>query len=359
MSQKKLLIVSTGGDCPGINAVIRAIVKSAREHDEWTLLGSEEGHKGLMADPPVLLPLNPSNVAGIHVKGGTILKTTNQADPLAWPTRQSNGSILPQDITPQLAARMKALEIDATVAIGGDGTQRVSLALAKHAINVVGIPKTIDNDLSATSYTFGFQTAVQTAVDAFDKLVTTAESHNRTMIMEVMGRDTGWIALHTAIAGGAEVCLIPEIPYTLQSVRAAIERRYQNGRGFANVVIAEGAKPIEPTKDPSSHRSVAYELAEQLKDLGLQADLRETVLGHIQRGGSPIAFDRVLATQFGVKAFDMIQEGRFGRMVSLVGDSVEDVSLEEAVSSYRHIDTNNYLVEVAHKIGISFGAPTT
>ena len=356
---KKLLIVSTGGDCPGINAVIRAIVKSARHSNEWTILGSEEGHKGLMAEPAVLLSLEPSSVAGIHVKGGTILRTTNQADPLDWPVRQSDGSILRKDITPQIAARIKELKIDATIAIGGDGTQRVSLALAKQGIKVVGVPKTIDNDLSATRYTFGFQTAVQTAVDAFDKLVSTAESHNRTMIMEVMGRDAGWIALYTAIAGGAEVCLIPEIPYDLKSVRTAVERRYKNGRGFANIVIAEGARSLLPEKDKKSHRSVAYQLAEQLRSTGLKAEIRETVLGHIQRGGSPIAFDRVLATQFGVKAFDMVQEEHFGRMVSLSGDGINDVSLEEAVSSYRYVDTSSYLVEVARKIGVSFGTPTS
>lgn len=358
--RKKLLVVSTGGDCPGINAVIRALVKAAQHDSSWELLGSKEGHNGLMQKPPQLLSLTPSTVAGIHVKGGTILQTTNQADPLHWPTKARDGSTQYEDITPQVVKRLKELHINAVVAIGGDGTQKVSLALAQQGVAVVGVPKTIDNDLSATQYTFGFQTAVQTAVDAFDKLVSTAESHNRTMIMEVMGRDAGWIALHTAIGGGAEVCLIPEIPYDLRQVQAAIEKRYKNGQGFANIVIAEGAKPLlKDTKRaalrPSAERSVAYQLAAELRALGLQAELRETVLGHIQRGGTPIAFDRILATQFGVKAFDMVQQGHFGRMVSFSGSSIEEVSLEAAVSAYRYVNTQDYLVEVARKIGISFG----
>ena len=356
MTQKKLLVVSTGGDCPGINAVIRALVKSAQQDPSWLILGSYEGYNGLMSEPPHLLELRSEDVAGIHVKGGTILQTTNKQDPLHFPVQQADKSVVYEDVTPQLVARLKSLKIDTVVAIGGDGTQRVSLRLAEQGIKVVGVPKTIDNDLSATQYTFGFQTAVQTAVDCFDRLVSTAESHNRTMIMEVMGRDAGWIALHTAIGGGAEVCLIPEIPYDITYVKEAIEARYTNGHGFANIVIAEGARSLTAsTSSTPEHRSVAYALAQELRSTGLEIEIRETVLGHIQRGGSPIAFDRILATQFGVKAFEMAQKERTGYMVSFSGSSIEEVSLREAASAYRYVDPADYLIEVARKTGISFG----
>ena len=353
---KKLLIVTAGGDCPGINAVIRAMVKAAAPKGEWTLLGSKEGYNGLMNNPPELLELTPQQVAGIHVKGGTLLKTTNRADPLNWLDEKSPKKR--KNITPLIVQRMKDLGIDALCAIGGDGTQRVSQHLHELGAPVVGVPKTIDNDLSATQYTFGFQTAVQTAVEAFDRLVSTADSHNRTMIMEVMGRDAGWIALYTAVAGGAEVCLIPELPYKLSAVRAAIERRYHKGQGFANIVIAEGAQPAKESSVAISahppHFSAAYRLANDLRHLGIQPEIRETVLGHIQRGGTPIAFDRVLATQLGVRAFELIASGHFGHMVSFKNGSIGEVTLGEAVAAYRYIDTQSYLLGVARKIGICF-----
>ena len=358
MPEKKVVILSTGGDCPGINAVIRGFVKSAYHDSSWKLLGSYEGYDGLMEEPPRLLSLNPSSVAGIHVKGGTILQTTNRADPLNFPTKKADQTIEYQDITPRIVKRIKELGVHAIIAIGGDGTQKVSWRLAQQGINIIGVPKTIDNDLSATQYTFGFQTAVQTAVDCFDKLVSTAESHNRSMIMEVMGRDAGWIALHTAIGGGAEVCLIPEIPYHISAVKSAIHKRYTNSRGFANIVIAEGAKPASSSpyvSDTPSFRSVAYRLSDQLRAEGLTAEIRETVLGHIQRGGTPIAFDRILATQFGVKALEMLEDENFGHMVSFSGKSIEAVSLQDAISAYRYVNPKDYLVEVAKKVGISFG----
>ena len=354
MAKKKLLLTSTGGDCPGINAVIRAVVRSASP--DWTILGSIKGYDGLMHEPPILLPLSSETVAGIHVKGGTILQTTNRADPLHWPVQKSDGTITHKDITGQLAERLRQQDIDALIVIGGDGSQKVAWQLAKKGVSVIGVPKTIDNDLSATHATFGFQTAVQTAVDCFDKLVSTAASHNRTMIMEVMGRDAGWIALHTAIAGGADVCLIPEIPYDIAEVQRVIEKRYQGTNGFANVVIAEGAKPAkshEKTAEPAA--SPAYQLSKALHNRNLSAEIRETVLGHIQRGGSPVAFDRILATQFGVKAVEMIEKEQFGQMVSFSGYAIEAVPLEAAISAYKYVDPKNYLVETAKKTGISFG----
>jgi 6-phosphofructokinase 1 len=226
------------------------------------------------------------------------------------------------------------------------------------------VPKTIDNDLAATDVTFGFHTALQIATDSFDKLVTTAESHHRVMIMEVMGRDAGWIALHTAIAGGAEICLIPEIPYDITKITRRINLRYKKGRGFVNIVVAEGAKAKEGTitsrqgEKGSEHvrlGGVAYQLSKQLKDAGCKAEIRETVLGHVQRGGSPIAFDRVLASLLGVKAFEMALDNEFGKMVSFKNNAFTSVTLEEATRDHRIVDKDSWLVHAAKGLSISFG----
>ncbi|HEY5690793.1 MAG TPA: ATP-dependent 6-phosphofructokinase, partial [Cyclobacteriaceae bacterium] len=303
--------------------------------------------------------------AGIHVKGGTILKTTNKGNPLQFPVIQDDGTVKFVDKTEELVKKLKSLKFDAIINIGGDGSQRISKALFDKGISIIGVPKTIDNDLSATDMTFGFQTAVQIATDGFDKLVTTAESHHRVMIMEVMGRDAGWIALHTAIAGGAEICLIPEIPYDINKLVKKIESRYRKGRGFVNIVIAEGAKSKEGTitatenSKESEHArlgGVAFRLSKQLKDAGCPAEIRETVLGHVQRGGTPTAFDRVLASMFGVKAFEMVLEKNFGKMVSFHNNKFTQVSLSDAIKDYNYVDPNSYLVKGARGLGISFGA---
>ena len=248
--------------------------------------------------------------------------------------------------------------------IGGDGSQKISLGLYNKGLNIIGVPKTIDNDLSATDRTFGFATAVQIATDCFDKLVTTAESHHRVIIMEVMGRDAGWIALHTAIAGGAEMCLIPEIPYDVKQVVKKINKRYTKGRGFANIVISEGARVKDGTvtgkaaSDGDAHvklGGVANVLRHQLESNGCKGQVRSTILGHIQRGGTPSAYDRILATSMGVKALEMVVAQQFGEMVSFKNNTITSVSLESAVSEYNYVDEKNYLVDVARKMGISFG----
>ena len=238
----KLLVLTGGGDCPGLNAVIRAIVKRARKEKTWETFGSMEAFNGILNEPQQIIKLTSKRVAGIHIKGGSILKTTNKNNPLEYPMVQADGTIHFKDRTDELAKKLKA-GFDAVISIGGDGSQRISKALYDKGVAIIGVPKTIDNDLSSTDLTFGFQTAVQITTDSFDKLVTTAESHHRVMIMEVMGRDAGWIALHTAIAGGAEVCLIPEIPYNIEKIARRIDLRYTRGKGFANIVIAEGARP--------------------------------------------------------------------------------------------------------------------
>ena len=363
-AKKKVLVLTGGGDCPGLNAVIRGIAKRARKEKDWEAWGSIEAFNGVLNTPQELVKLTSRQTAGIHIKGGTILKTTNKSNPIKYPVPQADGSVRFEDRSDELVKKLKALKFDAVINIGGDGSQRISKVLHDKGIPIIGVPKTIDNDLAATDLTFGFQTAVQIATDSFDKLVTTAESHHRVMIMEVMGRDAGWIALHTAIAGGAEICLIPEIPYDIQKLVKRIETRYKRGRGFANIVIAEGAKPKDGTvvaakgEKGSEHvrlGGVAYQLSKQLKDAGCGAEIRETVLGHTQRGGTPVAFDRVLASLFGVKAFELVLEKKFGTMVSFQNNTVTSVSLEEATREMSFVKRNSYLVKAAKGLGISFG----
>jgi ATP-dependent phosphofructokinase / diphosphate-dependent phosphofructokinase len=361
---KKVLVLTGGGDCPGLNAVIRGIAKRARKEKDWEVYGSVEAFNGVFNDPQEVFKLTHKLTAGIHVKGGTILKTTNKGNPVKFPVTQSDGTVTFMDRSDELVARLKKLGFDAVINIGGDGSQKISKALFDKGVPIIGVPKTIDNDLSATDVTFGFQTAVQIATDSFDKLVTTAESHHRVMIMEVMGRDAGWISLHTAIAGGAEICLIPEIPYDVNKLVQRLNLRYKKGRGFANIVIAEGAKAKEGSitsslNDKGSEHvrlgGVAYQLSKQLKDAGCKAEIRETVLGHVQRGGTPVAYDRVLATLYGVKAFELVLEKKFGTMVSFRNNGVTSVSLEEATQDYNFVKKDSYLVQAAKGLGISFG----
>jgi 6-phosphofructokinase 1 len=264
-----------------------------------------------------------------------------------------------------LVKRIRDLGFDAVISIGGDGSQTIAEALYQQGCPVVGVPKTIDNDLSGTDFTFGFHTAVQIATESIDRLVTTAESHDRVMIVEVMGRDAGWIALNSAVAGGAEVCLIPEIDYDVQSIVERVNARFVDGKGFAIVVVAEGAKPIagSVTINPNVEEGrehvrlggVAYALSEQLKMHGLQAEVREVVLGHLQRGGTPNSFDRVLASQFGVKAFELVLAEKFGSMVSYRCPEIVDIPLADAIRHYKRIQLDDPLVATARGLGICLG----
>lgn len=362
---KKILISTGGGDCPGLNAVIRAITKAARRAGGWEVWGSKQAFNGILKDPPELMELTGEVTAGIHVKGGTILKTTNKGNPLDFPIQQADGSWTTVDRSQELVDRIQDLGFHAVVNIGGDGSQKISQALYEKGLNIVGAPKTIDNDLKATDLTFGFSTAVQIATESFDKLVTTAESHHRVMIMEVMGRHAGWIALHTAIAGGAEICLIPEIPYEPEKILARINTRYKEGKGFVNIVIAEGAIPRDgkvvgrqPADIGDKHiklGGIGNYLRMQLEDLECQPQIRTTTLGHIQRGGTPVAFDRILATTMGVKAFELVEKGQFGRMVSYLNHEFTSVPLTEAATGNKFVSPDDYLVHVARSTGISFG----
>ena len=324
-----------------------------------------EAFNGVLNDPQEIIQLTPEVVAGIHVKGGTIIKTTNKGNPLEFPIKNQEGKTELQDKSSVLIQKLKDLGFDALISIGGDGSQKISYALHLKGLPIVGVPKTIDNDLSATDVTFGFQTAVQVATDSFDRLVTTAESHHRVMIMEVMGRDAGWIALNTAIAGGAEVCLIPEIPYDIEKVVKKLNSRFNKGKGNAIVVIAEGAIPkggslLSEVSDEVGYENVrlggvAHKLVHDLKSIGFEADMRETVLGHLQRGGTPTAYDRILATQFGVKAFEMVLNEEYGKMVAYRHPNIISVPFKEAIDRPNFVDPNCDMVKTAKGVGISFG----
>lgn len=365
---KRVLVATGGGDCPGLNAVIRGIVKrAAQERGEWEVLGSIQAFNGVLWEPTEVKVLDEAAVAGIHYRGGTIIETTNKGGPFSWPVfNKQTAQWEYVDRSEEMIRKLSYMGVDAVISVGGDGSQRIASKLFEKGLDIIGVPKTIDNDLSATDFTFGFQTAVQIATDAVDKLVTTAASHNRTFILEVMGRDSGWIALHAAIAGGADVCLIPEIPYNIDKVIEKLNTRYNNkGRGSAIIVIAEGAKPLggstyseisqEVGYENARLGGVAYKLGMELTKAGYSHDIRETILGHIQRGGVPIAYDRVLATQFGVKAFEYMLKGKFGHMVSYRHPDIIAVPFKEAIGQPNVVQQNSDIVRTARGCGISFG----
>lgn len=362
---KRVLVATGGGDCPGLNAVIRAVVKRAEQEHDWEVIGSIESFNGILREPTEIRVLDEKAVAGIHVQGGTIIGSTNKGGPFAWPIKNKDGSWDFADRSDEMIRKLQYLGVDAVISVGGDGSQRISQGLFEKGLNIIGVPKTIDNDLLATDFTFGFQSAVQVATDAVDKLVTTAASHNRVLVLEVMGRNAGWIALHAAIAGGAEVCLIPEIPYDLNKVLEKLKSRYSRGKGNAIVVVSEGAKPkggevvgVESTEIGYKNirlGGIAHKLSYDLKEAGFEADMRETVLGHLQRGGIPVAYDRILASQFGVKAFEMVLKGEFGKMVAYRHPDIISVPLTEALDRPNFVDPNCSLVRTARGLGISFG----
>ncbi len=361
----RILVATGGGDCPGLNAVIRAIVKRASQEKDWEVIGSIQSFNGVLKEPTEVVVLDKKMVSGIHVRGGTIIGTTNKGGPFAWPVKNNDGTWDYVDRSDEMIRKLKYIGVDAVINIGGDGSQKISQKLFEKGLNIIGVPKTIDNDLRATDFTFGYQTAVQIATEAVDKLVTTAASHNRVLILEVMGRNAGWIALSAAIAGGAEVCLIPEIPYDVKKVVERLESRFSRGKGFANIVIAEGSKPIGGDLTGEKSQEVGYEnfklggaavrLKHEIKSLGFEADMRETVLGHLQRGGIPIAYDRILATEFGVKAFEMVMEKKFGEMVAYRHPDIVSVPLTEVIGQAKLVQTDSALVKTARGIGISFG----
>jgi ATP-dependent phosphofructokinase / diphosphate-dependent phosphofructokinase len=359
---RRIAINTGGGDAPGLNAVIRAAVLSALNQG-WEVYGIRKGYDGLLGDEGVVR-LDRNSVRGITHLGGTILGTTNRGNPFEFPMHQPDGSVIVVDRSDEVIDAFQRLGLDALIAIGGDGSLRIANEFAKKGLPVVGVPKTIDNDLAATQVTFGFETAVQTATDAIDKLHSTAESHERVMVVEVMGRHTGWIALHSGVSATADVILIPEIPYDLDKVCKKIEERYApGGPRFAIVVAAEGAAPlggeqvyVEPAAPGRAARlgGIAERLARQIAER-TGRETRSLVLGHLQRGGSPTAYDRLIALRFGAAAVRCVAEGRFGTMVALDPPDIHAVPLEEAVREIKRVPVDSDTIRTARDLGISFG----
>lgn len=350
--KKRIGILTGGGDCPGLNAVIRAAVKTASSDYDLEVLGIQLGFEGLMTK--AILPLTPESIRGILPKGGTLLRTTNKGNPFEYLV---DGKV--QDCSDQVCRNIEELGIDGIIAIGGDGTLKIAQRLYEKGVPMVAVPKTIDNDLEATDYTFGFMTSVAVATDAVDRLHTTAESHDRVMILEVMGRHAGWIALYSGIAGGADIILIPEIAYHPAEVVRSIRERQTEGSRFDIIVVAEGAKREggeESYLDQAKRRlgGVAYQVAADIAEQ-IDLEIRVTVLGHVQRGGSPNAFDRVLATRYGKAAADLVGRDQWGQMVALKGDSIISVAIKDAISRQKSVDPDGELVTMARSVGISFG----
>jgi len=353
MSDIRCISICTGGgDAPGLNAVIRAAVKAAILKYNWRVIGIPDGFDGLIW-PEKSRPLTLNDVSGILPRGGTILGTTNRGNPFHYCTVE-NGTEVVRDISDEVIANSRKLGIDAVISIGGDGSQAIALELFKKGMNIVGVPKTIDNDLSATEVTFGFDTALVTATDAVDKIHTTAESHHRIMVVEVMGRDAGWIALEAGIAGGAHVILIPEIPFTIDKICEHVALRESFGKRFTIIVLAEGIKMPVEWQEHRRTGAVANRIGDAVSR-GAKKDVRVSVLGHIQRGGSPTPFDRILATRFGVAAVELIAEGGFGKMVCLHKAEIDAVSIADAIGQLKTVDPHGQIVNTARAIGISFG----
>ena len=360
MATHRIGILTGGGDAPGLNAVIRAVVKYGVGKLHWAVIGIEDSFNGLLEAPHRIRDMTPQSCQGLLHRGGTVLGTTNRGDPFAYPDGQGGF----EDRSEGLAKAIREEGLEGLIVIGGDGTQAIGLKLMDtHGIPVVGVPKTIDNDLSATDLTFGFISAVETATDALDRLHTTAESHDRVMLLEVMGRDAGWIALWAGVAGGADCIAIPEIPYDPDRFAAKIKERRMKGRHFTLIVVAEGASPIDGERRPLAVKhgrgsiqtpGAADTLAHLLTDR-IDVETRTTVLGHLQRGGGPVAFDRVLATEFGVRAVELIHAGRWGEMVCLKGGVVGSVPIREAVEAYRTVEQDHPLIATARAVGIEFG----
>ncbi len=361
---ERIAILTGGGDCPGLNAVIRGLVRAAVLRHGWKVYGILDGFDGLLKGN-MHRQLKSEDVRGLQVKGGTILGTSNRGNPLHYPIRKGN-KIVYEDVTPDIIKKLKKLKIDVLVTVGGDGTMKITSALADQGVNAVGVPKTIDNDLEATDVTFGYNSAVACATDAVDKLHTTAESHHRVLVLEVMGRDCGWIALEAGIAGGADVILIPEIPFDIGEACDHITERKKKGSKFSIVVVAEGAYPKngrklyekEPGADGSPGRlgGIGRWVGERIS-FCTHIETRVAVLGHLQRGGTPTTFDRILATRFGVEAVNLIANGDFGKMVCLKGRKIKSVSLKQAIKKLKLVDPEGQVVKTAESLGISMGRP--
>jgi 6-phosphofructokinase 1 len=354
MTIKKVAILTSGGDAPGLNGVIRAFVKSAINDHGWQVVGVEDGFEGMIGTPK-LLPLANAQVRGLLGRGGTILGSTNKGN---FGMQKVDGKLVRKDsVYEEFVRNVRDNGIDAVVVLGGDGSQSIAHDLYTFGAPMIGVPKTIDNDLVGTDQTFGFDTAIGVATDALDRLHTTAESHDRVMVLEVMGRHAGWIALHAGLAGGCDAILIPEIPFDINVVAHKIRERDSFGAKFSIIVVAEGAmqKGGEATYQREGLLGgIAYQLAAALGEL-TGKDSRAVVLGHIQRGGSPTPLDRILASRYGVGAVWAIEQGRFGQLVALQNDVLLTIPLLECANRIKPVPADSQLVRTARSLGIVFG----
>ena len=359
---KKIALLTGGGDCPGLNAVIRAVTKTAILNYGIEVIGYKFGYRGLYNND--FVPLTLDSVSGILSKGGTILYSSNK-DNLFDYLVEENGVKVKKDVSDVAVENLKKEGVDVLVVIGGDGTLTSARDFARKGVKVIGVPKTIDNDLASTDVTFGFNTAIDVATESLDRLHTTAKSHHRVMICEVMGRGAGWIALESGIAGAANIILLPEIPYDINKIVEKVKEREEEGRLYSIIVVAEGAKPkdgdvvvakiVEDSPDPIRLGGIGNKLADDLEKLLPGKEIRCTVLGHIQRGGTTSTYDRILSTRYGVAAVELINTGNFGEMVCLKEGKISSDSLENVIGQKsKLVDPNGELVEAAKKIGISF-----
>lgn len=358
---RRIAILTGGGDCPGINAVIRAVAKKAILEYGMEVIGIEDGFDGLINNRHRKLGFN--DVSGIINLGGTILGTSNTANPYRYPVKKGDLTVF-EDVSASTIASTEKLGIDCLVCIGGDGTLVIAQGFFKSGIPIVGIPKTIDNDIIGTDRTFGFDTAVFVATEAIDRIRTTAASHHRVMIVETMGRNAGWIALHSGVASGGDIILIPEIPYDINIIAERVKERNRVGKRFTIVVVGEGAKPkggdvvVQKLVDDATEAvrlgGIGFVLGAQIeKTTGIET--RTVVLGHLQRGGVPTPFDRVLATRLGTRAVDMVVNGVYGYMVGVEGNSLVDVSLEDVARGQRKVPLDDPLMKSARSVGTCFG----
>ncbi|KAA3636509.1 MAG: ATP-dependent 6-phosphofructokinase [Calditrichaeota bacterium] len=363
ISRKRVGILTGGGDCPGLNAVIRAVVKTAHNDYGMEIVGFKDGYEGLIENR--YMNLDYRSVSGLLSMGGTILGTSNRADPFNFPVLQGDEYVY-LDRSSQAVLNFEQLGLDALIAIGGDGTMSASAAMAKKGIPIVGVPKTIDNDLVGTDVTFGFDSAVVTATEAIDKIHTTAQSHHRVMIVEVMGRYAGWISLYSGIAGGGDIVLIPEIPYDLECICEKIRDRNASGKNFSIVVVGEGAKPqggdmvvakmVENSPEKIRLGGISHQLAAQIEGItGIEC--RVTILGHLLRGGVPSAFDRLLATRFGGDATHRVANDDYGKLVVLKNNEMDVLDLQFVAGKQRLVTFDHPVVKAAESLGVCLGVP--
>ncbi len=361
MGKRRIGILTGGGDCPGLNAVIRGVTKTAITKYGMEVIGFYDGFQGLIENRFAIL--NYESVSGILTQGGTILGTSNKANPFEHIVME-NGKHISKDVSDDTMELYKDLALDALITVGGDGTMTIAGMLADKGANVVGVPKTIDKDLMETDTTFGFDTARNICTEAIDRLHSTAQSHHRVMIVEVMGRNAGWLALESGIAGGGDIILLPEIPYDMEEIIRVVRQRSRFGKRFSIVVVSEGCRPeggeqvvrkvIHDSPEKIRLGGVAHGIANEIEE-ATQIECRVAILGHLQRGGTPSPLDRILATQFAVKAMHLVISNQFNQMVSIRGNEITSVPIEKVMGRQKLVPLDSGLIEAGLSVGTSFG----